>query len=147
MARAAPRRATEPAACLSTHSCVSTPSPPPRVTPDGGAPVEGPTPTAAWAALFESVPSGKGSAKDAAAAAARAAGRSGTLIFGLQHARVRALLQQLPGAARLERLLAWEGGERPELPPLVSSLVTSHAALPCLLGCGWGGLLPGRRPC
>ncbi len=32
---------------------------------------------------------------------------------------MRALLQQLPGAARLERLLAWEGGDRPELPELV----------------------------
>lgn len=93
---------------------------PNRVTPEGGRAVEGPTATAAWAALFGgAAPTGKGAAKDAAAAAARAAGRSGPLAFGLQHPRVRALLQQLPGAARLENLLAWEGGDRPDVPPLV----------------------------
>jgi len=100
-----------------------------RVTPEGGAAVEGPTATAAWAALFgnataSAAAGGKAanSAKDAAAAAARAAGRSGPLAFGLQHPRIRALLQQLPGAERLERLLAWEGGERPEVPALVSAV-------------------------
>jgi hypothetical protein len=89
--------------------------------------VEGPTPTAAWAALFEAAAPAKGAAPApraaaaAPAAAAHAAGRSGPLAFGLQHPRVRALLQLLPGAARLERLLAWEGGGRPEVPPLVSA--------------------------
>jgi hypothetical protein len=100
---------------------------PARVTPQGRKPVEGPNPTAAWAALFAGPggaagaagAKGAAAAKDAAAAAARAAGRSGPLLFGLQHPRVRAALQALPGAERLERLLAWEGGERPEVPPLV----------------------------
>jgi hypothetical protein len=92
--------------------------------------VEGPTATAAWAALFTAGGSGSGAKAGAAAKDAAAAGRSGPQMFGLQHPRVRVLLQALPGAVRLERLIAWEGGERPEVPKLVSRPLPRCGAKP-----------------
>ena len=83
---------------LEQHAC--------RVTPKGCTPVEGPTATKAWSALFSSQDS------------ARALGYSGAKQFGLQQPRVQRLLQSLPGAACCERYAAWLGQ-----PPVVPALV------------------------
>ena len=99
-----------------------------RVTPKGGAAVEGSTATKAWSALFTTQDS------------ARALGYSGAKQFGLQHPRVQRLLQSLPGAARCERYAAWQG-QAPDVPCMVGFPDYQSRTLPkrlfCLLSMIW----------
>lgn len=103
------------------------------MTPEGGAPVEGPTATKAWRALYESDASG----------AERTLGLSGDLMFGLAQPRVQRALEALPGAARCDRYCGWPEGEQPEAVALVRGPVGGQgAALHCiaLRGSGLGQL-------
>jgi hypothetical protein len=74
-----------------------------RVTPKGRPPVEGATPSKAWAALFEG--------------AARGLGAAGLRMFGLAAPEVARAIEALPGAALCERYAGWPDGEAPPPPP------------------------------
>lgn len=101
-----------------------------RITPDGGQPASGSSPTAAWEQLDKSAASG--ATADTTAAAARAVGTCGAKLFGLQHPVVQALVQALPNAAACDKFVAWQG-ERPPPVQLVSRLATiaSHQHIMC----------------
>lgn len=107
-----------------------------RVTPQGGAPVEGPTALKAWQALY---------ACDAAGAA-RSLGLSGELMFGLALPRMQRAIQALPGAARCDRYCSWAEGQQPEAVPLVRRWPVLGAAggcaAPACCPCTCGGARP-----
>ncbi len=75
-----------------------------RVTPEGGQPAEGATPTAAWSAMYGASQRG------------RVTAMCGARLFGLSDKRVLQLLAALPHANRCERFCGWPG-ERPDPPP------------------------------
>ena len=68
---------------------------------------EGPSPTHAWAGVFE----GPGKPRSF----------SGARLFGLSVPQVVAALQRLPGAAHCSRYTGWQGA-RPAAPELVRAL-------------------------
>jgi hypothetical protein len=82
-----------------------------RVSVEGGQPVEGATPTTAWAALY------------GASQRARVVAVCGARLFGLSDKRVLQLLTALPNAHRCERFCRWPAGDRPLPPPLVRQVV------------------------
>jgi hypothetical protein len=82
-----------------------------RVTPQGCQPVEGPTATKAWQALYACDEAGQ----------ARSLGISGEAMFGLALEAVQRAIQHLPGAHRCDCYCGWPEGLQPEAPVLVSA--------------------------
>ncbi|KAI3431442.1 hypothetical protein D9Q98_004494 [Chlorella vulgaris] len=79
-----------------------------RVTPQGCQPVEAPTATKAWQALYACDEAGQ----------ARSLGISGEAMFGLALESVQRAIQHLPGAHRCDCYCGWPEGLQPEAPPL-----------------------------
>ena len=98
-----------------------------RVTPGSGAPVEAPTPSAAWELLYrregeaaaaQRGGGGGGGSATQASDAVHSSRLSGARQFGLAVPRVLALLRGLPHAPRCARFAAWPRA-RPAAEPLV----------------------------
>ena len=94
------------------------------MTPGSGAPVEAPTPSAAWELLYRQegeASAGRGGGGGSGALHCEAAHQrrlSGARQFGLAMPRVLALLRALPHAPRCARFAAWLRA-RPAAEPLV----------------------------
>lgn len=99
-----------------------------RVTPGSGAPVEAPTPSAAWELLNRQEGGsaarrgGSGGSRTMRPEAVQNSRLSGARQFGLAVPRVLGLLRGLPHAPRCARFAAWPRA-RPAAEPLVRCLV------------------------
>jgi hypothetical protein len=113
-----PHACLQPRQRLPAPPCPQPPPPAPnplsppsnRVQPRGCPPVEGPSATRAWQALY---------AGDAAGGA-RSLGLCGEQMFGLSAPRVQRALERLPGAQRCDRYCGWPEGTQLAAPQLVS---------------------------